>query len=66
MKENYYTVPETAKMLKLSELTIRRYCEANKIEAFKIGRSWRITEESLNKFLGHDERKNKGDQENDN
>lgn len=54
MIEHFYTVREVAKVLRVSERTIFRYMQPGakqKINAFKIGKSWRISETELNRFI---------------
>lgn len=50
-KHNFYTVNETAELLKLSHLTIWRYIKSGKLPAYKLGRDWRIKESDLEEFL---------------
>lgn len=51
-KIKLYTVQEVAEILNLDERTIYNFIKANKIEAYKLSRFWRIPEKSLNDFLG--------------
>ncbi len=51
MNINYYTVGEVAKQLNLSDLTIRRYIKSKKIQAYKIGREYRIDTSNLQNFI---------------
>ena len=54
MIEQLYTVREVAKVLRVSERTIFRYIQSDakhKINAFKVGKSWRISETELNRFI---------------
>jgi excisionase family DNA binding protein len=49
--KSYYTVPEVAKELNLSVITVRRYVN-KKIKGFyKMGKEWRIEKEKLEVFL---------------
>ncbi|MFW6027034.1 MAG: helix-turn-helix domain-containing protein [Candidatus Woesearchaeota archaeon] len=45
------TVEQVAGMLQMNEEVIRRYLRDNKIKGFKVGRSWRVKEKDLNKFI---------------
>lgn len=54
-----YTVYEVAEMLHRSPLTIKKYCSDNKIRAFKVGTSWRITRSALQDFISASEAKAK-------
>ncbi|SDJ36219.1 MULTISPECIES: helix-turn-helix domain-containing protein [Halanaerobium] len=46
-----YTPDEIAEKLKVSEQTIRRYLREKKLEGFKLGNTWRITEKSFLDFI---------------
>ena len=46
-----YTVKSLALEFKVSELTIRRYLETGKLIGFKVGRVWRITQDSVDNFI---------------
>lgn len=49
--KTYYTIPEVAKELNLSVITVRRYVN-KKIKGFyKMGKEWRIEKEKLEAFL---------------
>ncbi len=48
------TVREVAEYLKLSRTTVWRWCHAGKLQAFKVGRSWRIHQSELERITGHD------------
>ena len=47
----YMTLKETAKYLKLSEITIYRMIQRGDIPAIKLGRSWRVHRNTLEEFL---------------
>lgn len=49
--EQYYTIEEVAKMLKVAYLTVYRWIQADKFIAYKAGKQYRVKEEDLNKFL---------------
>lgn len=46
-----YDLREISKKLKLHPVTLRGYIERGRLEAVKIGRSYRITEDALQSFL---------------
>ena len=46
-----YTVIETAKMLKVSPLTIRRHIYRGHIHTVKVGRQHRITKEEICRIM---------------
>lgn len=50
-KDEYLSVEETAKKLKLAPITIYRMIYRNELPAVKFGRSWRISSKMLtNRF----------------
>jgi len=49
--ELFYTPEEVSKKLKVSYMTIYRWIVSNKLSAYKLGRQYRISENSLNNFL---------------
>jgi len=48
----YHTVQEVAELLRLSRRTVYRMIESGELEATKVGREWRVSEESLASLLG--------------
>lgn len=50
MKE-FYTAKELADILRVNIMTIYRYIKAGKIEAYKIGKEFRIDKKEFNIFL---------------
>jgi excisionase family DNA binding protein len=51
MPDKVYTPQEVAKMLSVTDRTITNYCKEGIIKAYKLKRSYRITQESLDNFL---------------
>jgi excisionase family DNA binding protein len=51
MSETFYTVSEVATHLKVSVPAIYRWISEGKIEAVKMGRSVRITQTALDRFI---------------
>jgi excisionase family DNA binding protein len=49
--EQVYTPAEVAKILKLSQETIRRKMRSGELKAYKEGRLWRITTESISQYI---------------
>ena len=47
----FYTIDEVADMLKLTPTTVRTYVNKGKINAIKLGKSWRITPDDLKNFF---------------
>jgi excisionase family DNA binding protein len=48
---DFFTVAEVSKMLRLSILTIYKYIREEKIEALEFGGHYRITKTSLKQFI---------------
>lgn len=46
-----YTLDEVADTLKVSKRTLYNYVKAEKLHAVKMGKYWRVTEESLQSFI---------------
>lgn len=49
--EQYYSIDEVAKMLKVAYLTVYRWIQSKKLVAFKAGKQYRIKKEDLDFFL---------------
>ena len=49
--ETIYTVEEVAKLLKVSEATIRAWIQYKKIEFIKVGKSVRIKQSEVERLL---------------
>ncbi len=47
----FMTVTEVAEQLQVAENTVRRWIREGKLEAFKVGRGYRVTKEQFNAFL---------------
>ena len=45
------TVQETAKMLKVAPITVRRYIQSGRLPAVKVGRGVRLRREAIEAFL---------------
>jgi len=50
-KEEYYTIEEVAKMLKVVYLTVYRWIQDGKFTAYKAGKQYRIKKQDLDKFI---------------
>lgn len=46
-----YTVPELAKLFKLSPQSVRKYLKEGRIKGQKVGVKWLVSEESIREFL---------------
>lgn len=49
--ERIYSIEEAAKILQVTEETVRRYARSGKLKAAKMGKFYRITESDLKAFL---------------
>lgn len=49
--DRLYTTEQVAKLLQIHPLTVLKYINSGKIRAIKLGRVYRVTETSLQKFL---------------
>jgi putative molybdopterin biosynthesis protein len=50
-EEQYYSIEEVSKMLKVAYLTVYRWVQADKLKALKAGKQYRIKKENLDDFL---------------
>ena len=57
MNEIWYTVSQAAELLQLHEKTIQRFIREGKINAAKVGRSYRINGHELSTFAGTEDEK---------
>ena len=48
--EQYYSIEEVAKMLKVAYLTVYRWIQSKKLLAVKAGKQYRIKKEDLDNF----------------
>ena len=46
-----YTLDEVAEILKLTKRTLYSYIDAGTLKAVKMGKYWRVSEESLQDFI---------------
>jgi excisionase family DNA binding protein len=49
--DRYLTVAEAAMMMRVSKMTVYRLVHSGELEAIRVGRSFRIPERSLNRYL---------------
>jgi putative molybdopterin biosynthesis protein len=49
--EQYYTIEEVAKMLKVAYLTVYRWIRAGKLNSNKAGKQYRVKKEDLDRFI---------------
>ena len=50
-KDQYYSIEEVSKILKVAYLTIYRWVRSGKLMAYKAGKQYRITKKDLENFL---------------
>jgi excisionase family DNA binding protein len=58
---NLYSILELSKLLKVTDVTLRKYIKNGKLKAQKIGGAYYITEDNLKLFLNGKFEKPKGD-----
>lgn len=46
-----YTLKEVEEILGVTQRTLYRWIESGTLKAFKAGRTWRVTEQSLQEFM---------------
>lgn len=51
INDQYYSIKEVAKTLKVAYLTVYRWIQADKLMAHKAGKQYRIKKSELDKFL---------------
>lgn len=51
--EQFYSIEEVAKMLKVAYLTVYRWIQAGKLKSHKAGKQYRIKKEDLDIFIKH-------------
>lgn len=51
MNEEFYTLHEVADLLKISYMTVFRWVKAGKLEAYQIGKQYRVKQSTLDNFL---------------
>lgn len=49
--EQYYTIKEVAKLLKVAYLTVYRWIQSGKLTAYKAGKQYRIEKTDLKEFM---------------
>jgi DNA binding domain, excisionase family len=51
MEKEILTITQVAEYLQISEVTTYKLVSEGKIDAFKIGRHWRVKKDDLNEFI---------------
>jgi excisionase family DNA binding protein len=55
-RDELLEVPQIARYLKVSEVTVYRWCKQGRLPALKLGHSWRVRRSALEDFLERGER----------
>lgn len=50
-EEQYYSIEEVAKMLKVAYLTVYRWIQSKKLPTIKAGKQYRISKSELDNFI---------------
>jgi excisionase family DNA binding protein len=50
-KAKFYTVAEVARVLRISNMTVYRLISSGQLPAVRIGKSYRLREEDVNRYL---------------
>ena len=50
-EEQYYSIKEVAKMLKVAYLTVYRWIQSGRLIAYKAGKQYRIKKIDLDRFI---------------
>ncbi len=56
-REQYYSIGEVAKLLKVAYLTVYRWIQSDKLRTYKAGKQYRIKQEDLEKFISQKDKK---------
>jgi len=51
LQDEYYSIDEVSKMLKVAYLTVYRWIRADKLKAVKAGKQYRILKKDLEAYL---------------
>lgn len=51
MQEQYYSIKEVSKILKVAYLTVYRWVRSKRLNALKAGKQFRVKKEDLDTFL---------------
>jgi len=51
LDEQYYTIEEVAKILKVVYLTVYRWIQSGKLVAYKAGKQYRIKKSDIDRFI---------------
>lgn len=50
-QDQYYSIEEVAKLLKVAYITVYRWVQSKKLTAYKAGKQYRIKDEDLTAFM---------------
>jgi len=57
INEQYYSIDEVAKMLKVAYLTVYRWIQSGKLKSNKAGKQYRIKKTELDRFIEYKKHK---------
>ena len=49
--EKVYTMTQLQENLQTTKVTLYNYIKSGRLKAFKVGRTWRVTESALQEFI---------------
>lgn len=55
-EDDIMTITQVAEYLKISEITTYKLVQEGKIQAFKVGRHWRVMKEDIKEFIDKQKR----------
>ena len=58
MDNQIYNVKEVANILKISTSLVRKLIDSKQLKGVKVGREYRVTEESINNFINKEDKEN--------
>ncbi len=51
MEDTFHTIEDVARKLQISVSTVRKLIRSGELEAFQVGKQWRITEQAFNEYV---------------
>jgi excisionase family DNA binding protein len=58
--EKVYTMTQLQENLQTTKVTLYNYIKSGRLKAFKVGRTWRVTESALQEFINESTHKGEG------
>ena len=59
--EKVYTMTQLQENLQTTKVTLYNYIKSGRLKAFKVGRTWRVTESALQEFINESTHKGEGE-----